>query len=389
MKKILKMTAFLLIFASLFTVVSCGTTIIENSGSDTSSSTLIPNENTNTQNNTTTNNNNNHNNNNNNNNNNSTDGNKETLGNILINNPNGISNKAPTRNENGEYPISGYILSASAVNDSNGNGMSVIYRLSDGSFLIYDGGNESVYSLLYKTLKDLSEGGDIVISAWVMTHGHGDHYGALRRMALEGYSHDVTIKEIWMNPTSNSEDVFLYNQLKSDFPKTNVRSLVYGEKFMLDKIHVEVLCTPEVLPNRSDNTRNTMSIVTMLTIDGKKFLMTGDSDEPAWEYMVTKHNEHSLKCDYLQVPHHGVFWAGTAEAYALMDPSHIIVPSTVENVNLYAIDTRAKPTQDLYKKFGLTAGQIYKETDNKTYWFAGVYGAFATENVKCFFTSDK
>ena len=73
MKKILKMTAFLLIFASLFAVVSCGTTTtIENSGSDTSSSTLIPNENTNTQNNT-------------NNNNNSTDGNKETLGNILIN----------------------------------------------------------------------------------------------------------------------------------------------------------------------------------------------------------------------------------------------------------------------------------------------------------------
>ena len=376
MKITVKLTAILILLATLLTFTSCAEPlinelnsdssvingIIQATSNDTSSSTLGSTS--------------------------STDKSTEdSLENLLLNNKNGIGNKAPKKNEKGEYPITGYILSASSVNDSNGNGMSVVYRLSDGSFLIYDGGNESVYSLLYKCLKDLSEGGDIVISAWVMTHGHGDHYGALRRLALEGYSYDITIKEIWINPTSNGEDIFLHDTLKSDYPKTKIRSLVYGEKFMLDKVQVEVLCTPDVLPNRSDNTRNTMSIVTMLTIDGKKFLMTGDSDEPAWEYMVTKHSTHSLKCDYLQVPHHGVFWAGTSEAYALMDPSHIIVPSTIENVNLYAIDSRAKPTQDLYKKFGLTAGQIYKETDNKTYWFAGVYGAHATENIKCFFTS--
>ena len=377
MKIILKLIAVLIIFATLLTFVSCKAPLLAENGSETSNG-AISNQATSPNND-----------NNNNGTNKTTESNKETLGNMLLNNKNGIGNKVPKKNANGEYPISAYLLSSSSVTDSNGNGMSVVFRLSDGSFLIYDGGNESVYGLLYKCLKDLSEGGDIVVSAWVMTHGHGDHYGVLSRMASEGYNYDVTIKELWMNPTSNSEDVWIYNKLKSMFPNTKIRNLVYGEKFTLDKIQVEVLCTPDVLPNRSDNTRNTFSIVTMLTIDGKKFLMTGDSDEPAWEYMVTKHNVHSLKCDYLQVPHHGVFLAGTAEAYALMDPSYLIVPSTVENINLYAIDPRAKPTQDLYKKFNLTAGQIVKETDNKTYWFAGVYGDPASQNVKCFFTASK
>ena len=378
MKITVKLTAILIILATLLTFASCRVPLAEENSSQSSNGTSLNQSNSNdtsTANGTDSTN--------------KATESKETVGNLLLNNKNGIGNKAPKKNSNGEYPITGYLLSSSSVSDSNGNGMSIIYRLSDGSFLIYDGGNESVYGLLYKCLKDLSEGGDIIISAWVLTHGHGDHYGALSRMASEGYNYDVTIKELWMNPTSNSEDVWLYNKLKSMFPNTKIRNLVYGEKFTLDKIQVEVLCTPDVLPNRSDNTRNTFSIVTMLTIDGKKFLMTGDSDEPAWEYMVTKHNIHSLKCDYLQVPHHGVFWAGTAEAYALMDPSYLIVPSTVENINLYAIDPRAKPTQDLYKKFGLTAGDILKETDYKTYWFAGVYGAPATENIKCFFTASK
>ena len=372
MNLIFKLTAILIIFATLLTLTACKTPLLDEAGSDTAGGTLAPSSTSSTQSGTST----------------ATDApKKETTNNLLLNNKNGIGNLKPKKNENGEYPITGYLLSSSSIYDTNGNGMSVVYRLSDGSFLIYDGGNESVYGLLYKCLKDLSEGGDIVVSAWVVTHGHGDHYGALSRAASEGYTYDITIKEIWINPTSNGEDIFIHDKLKSSFPNTRIRNLVYGETFMLDKIHVEVLCTPDVLPNRSDNTRNTMSIVTMLTIDGKKFLMTGDSDEPAWDYMVTKHNIHSLKCDYLQVPHHGVFWAGTSAAYELMDPSYLIVPSTVENINLYAIDPRAKPTQDLYKKFGLTAGQVVKETDNKTYWFAGVYGDPASQNVKCFFTS--
>ena len=35
----------------------------------------------------------------------------------------------------------GYLLSGSSVTDTYANGMSVIFHLSDGTFLVYDGGN--------------------------------------------------------------------------------------------------------------------------------------------------------------------------------------------------------------------------------------------------------
>ena len=85
----------------------------------------------------------------------------------------------------------GYIHSGSSTKYYYANGMSILYHLNDGSFLVYDGGNGSCGELLYKTLKELS-GGDVKISAWVITHAHGDHFGALNTMIDNGLT-DIEI----------------------------------------------------------------------------------------------------------------------------------------------------------------------------------------------------
>ena len=94
-------------------------------------------------------------------------------------------------------PVKGYILSVSdsshCGNDCTApkefeNGMSLFFSLADGSFLIVDGGQgNSAASMdadhLYRRLREKAEEnglGEIVISAWIITHAHGDHCGCLR-----------------------------------------------------------------------------------------------------------------------------------------------------------------------------------------------------------------
>ena len=59
-----------------------------------------------------------------------------------------------------------------AADNTSGNGMGYIIKLSDGSFIIYDGGY----------FADAAEVASIIgsgtVRAWVITHGHGDHTGA-------------------------------------------------------------------------------------------------------------------------------------------------------------------------------------------------------------------
>ena len=299
------------------------------------------------------------------------------------------STKKPTTSST--YTVKGYILSASTPSDTYGNGMFLVYKLSDGRLFVFDGGNASVKNFMIEALQEIAGVNKPKVAAWVMTHDHGDHYGAL----IEYYyanaatiNQVLDVEEFWMNPM-NSEGYGVQNHLKNAFPKANMRRLTYGEEITLDKIKMTVLCAPEVLPADSRNDVNTNSLVLMLNIGGKKILMTGDANEPAWDFMVkqqSKGTKYSLKCDFLQVPHHGVQAAGTAEGYNAADAKYLVIPSTIELANKLTTSSNAKPSYDLYRKHGINIGSLNKETDNMTYWFAGCHGKNGTQDIKCFFT---
>lgn len=92
-------------------------------------------------------------------------------------------------------------------NKHNSGGMSYIYRLSDGRFVIYDGGGDGSGSgtwdklhaaRIYKTLEKYNAtenggaGEDITIAAWYITHPHTDHMGGF--MAFTKYYVGVSVK---------------------------------------------------------------------------------------------------------------------------------------------------------------------------------------------------
>ena len=304
------------------------------------------------------------------------------------------TNKATSSSSNNNatpYTIKGYLLSASSPSDTYGNGMFLAYKLSDGRLFVFDGGNGSVKNFIIEALQEIAGTKKVKVAAWVMTHDHGDHYGALIDYYYANAStigNVLEVEEFWMNPM-NSEGENVQKQLANAFPKAKMRKLVYGEEITLDKIKMTVLSTPDKVVGKSGVDINSYSLVMMLNIGGKKILMTGDANEPTWNFMVDQQKngaKYSLKCDYLQVPHHGVHEAGTTAGYNAADATYLVIPSTIALANKLTTSTNAGPSYTLYKKHGINVGSLSSETDNKTYWFAGCYGKSGTQDIKCFFT---
>lgn len=90
-------------------------------------------------------------------------------------------------------------------------GMSYLYRLSDGSFMVYDGGGKSpdgtdaqdamMAARLYDTMVKYNTrtDGKIVIAGWYITHPHTDHAGAFMaftKALVLNPAHDVSLERV-------------------------------------------------------------------------------------------------------------------------------------------------------------------------------------------------
>ena len=230
--------------------------------------------------------------------------------------------------------IKGYVLgvtdcSYAGFSHRFENGMSMFYLLSNGEFLIYDGGQgkEDGDHLYYQLRKVADDNGikDITVSAWIITHEHSDHMGFGAEF-FPAYHDKINVRELWMNSLYDWGKSFIESVLKNQ-PNCIHRELHTGEIIQIGDVTVEVLCTPDVLneinAEELNKDNNNASIVTRLNVDGLKILMPGDASLLAWEYMTDTYG-CALKSDILQVPHHGANHGATIEAYRLVNADTLI-----------------------------------------------------------------
>lgn len=218
------------------------------------------------------------------------------------------------------------------------NGMGYVIRLSDGSFIIVDGGhNDQVVDQLWNTLVDQNGGKTgIVVRAWLLTHSHGDHYGALSSFA-DKYGEFVTV-EYFMAARVNAalaEDTFFSSKLPQIVEKyvargqgTKLCTPHTGMTFGFGELTLEILFAPDenyVNVGGKLWDFNSSGVVYRLTGAGDRMLFLGDVMHDVTDRLTGIWGAY-LESDMVQVAHHGV-GDSTAAFYESLKPQKLFYPA--------------------------------------------------------------
>ena len=221
----------------------------------------------------------------------------------------------PKDAENGTVPCS------VTVTDWRHSGcMCMIFKLSNGHFVIVDSDCVGRHTHIYETLKKLSGGEKIIVESWLITHFHGDHLGGfIDYTGCDEYINDTEIRSVvYSFPQKQVSDMaYIHDQenmalFSGDrMEKLTARGTVFyrartGQKYYFGNSEIEMLWTYEdIMPfNVYVDRSNPTSIGFTVKIAGQKIMITGDSSGEEFTMAVKKYGDE-LKSDLVQLSHHG------------------------------------------------------------------------------------
>ncbi len=242
------------------------------------------------------------------------------------------------------------------------NGMSLIYRLSDGSFIVIDGGhaeNSAIYAAqIVKELREQSKDyaktdKDIRIACWIITHPHTDHHGMFLKeyKKFTSFTFDSIMCSFWTEEdfmeSKNASASFASGTWKGYLKSRDIAAEIgadfinphVGQVFWYGDTAFEILYTIEsYLPNVATGFNTCSLVIRTTTTDasGKSttVMVTGDATAHAFE-ICNKMYGKSMASDVVQVAHHGAGTGGadthTSTAYANMRPYVILWPAGTHN----------------------------------------------------------
>ena len=233
---------------------------------------------------------------------------------------------------------------------SHDNGFGMIVSLADGSFIIYDGGYATETDGLYEFLRaNTPEGKKPTVSAWLLTHTHGDHYGCFDAF-VKKYSDLVDIKTILAcivfdeyYAKKRADDRYFTDILPclAEERAIPIITPISGQIYHFAGMDMEVIQTAEDLYPMGVGMENHSSTVTRLIFkeQNKSVLVTADVARSAVSFMTDSMGD-TLKCDILQIPHHAHSGA-TKELYRLTAPETVIFTTSEEKYLERIKDNRA------------------------------------------------
>ena len=210
-------------------------------------------------------------------------------------------------------------------------GASVVFRIPDGRFIIFDGGwhFEPDADKLVHCLKEQSPTDIPVIAAWIFTHPHCDHYRCFST-ACEKHAGAFTVERIIYNFIDVDSNAGKFSDLAREKEELlrfdgwvkNSGATVYkahtGQLYRFGDASLEMLSTPDDSCLDSVANMNELSLVVRVNIAGQRVMMCADANLKALN-LVKRYGEY-LKSDILQPTHH-MFNGGDVATYDLIDPS--------------------------------------------------------------------
>lgn len=230
-------------------------------------------------------------------------------------------------------------------------GMCYLLRLSDGRFIVIDGGfnRKKDADDLYALLQKYTVSGKPTIAMWIITHAHVDHHGTFAMQFLTNYRNNVTVESVIFNPPGGdiltspegesvsgllNGQIVVANAAKA-YKAELVRPHV-GDRYYVGDAVIDIVYTVDLQYPKQFNYYNTCSMMLSITIAGQRIMITGDASNEAFGNAVAMFGS-SLKSDMVQVAHHGGTSGVNASdaknmsaGYTHMSPSVVLWPAADE-----------------------------------------------------------
>ena len=258
-------------------------------------------------------------------------------------------------------------------------GMGYVMTLSDGSFIVMDGGKDGGIGNAMKLLDLLKKmnarpDGQIVIAAWIVTHDHTDHFTNFQSL-IHSFGSQIRLEAIYINGTArsavmNSGDPAYYiagsyKEISEKVGGTRLIKLHAGMHFFIRDAEFEILFSQDDIYPERCHTFNDTSTVLRMTFGGNTFLWTGDGQSIPSEVLVRWYGDR-VESDFIQVAHHGAPGLST-ECYEAFRGTTLFWPDVRESflkqiTGTYYKDGDCMASRYLYETYGedhiYTADQV-------------------------------
>lgn len=207
--------------------------------------------------------------------------------------------------------------------------LSIVIKSPYGKLIVVDGGWEADADKLSSLI--MQQGGKV--DAWLITHPHEDHVGALCAI-LNDDSRKIKIDKIycslatpdWYRQVSPA-GAGIADQLLAAFTKlpvgTVANNIGRGTEINIDDINIRLLNNRGVY---TYNGVNNSSLVYKIRVSGQSILILGDLAYDGGKDLIKTCTAAELKSDIVQMAHHGQQGVDQ-DVYALIAPTTCLWPS--------------------------------------------------------------
>lgn len=211
-------------------------------------------------------------------------------------------------------------------------GMAYIIRTGDGGFVLIDG-NIGEYDEPDRIMELIDSqnvtGQKPRIAAWFITHQHDDHFRGFVNFC-RAYGDRVTIEKViygFPEPERGlgGGDITNFNAVIAERAETETVKPKSGDRYTFADATFDVLFTYEDLDPDPIAGINNTSHVTRMELAGHRVMWLGDIERQAADNICARYSEADLKCDVMQVAHHG-YTGASDQLYRLIDPEVILWP---------------------------------------------------------------